>query len=130
MNPPTQGRGPDDLEVLNQAFRAFNEATEKLQSSYDSLKERVKQLDLELARKNQELFENLREKKEVQNYLSNILESLSSGVLVVNTGGVITTCNRTAGEITGKAPADCPPFHGAALPRQRPGRPPAGGGNP
>lgn len=107
MIPPARGRTPEDMEALNQAFQAFNEATAKLQDSYDSLKERVKQLDLELARKNQELFENLREKEEVKNYLSNILESLTSGVLVVDNQGFITTCNRTAGLITGQAPADC-----------------------
>jgi len=104
---PARGRPPEDLEALNQAFRAFNEATARLQDSYDSLKERVRQLDLELARKNQELFENLREKEEVKNYLGNILESLTSGVLVVDNAGLITTCNRTAGLITGQTPDSC-----------------------
>ncbi len=101
-----QARTPEDLAVLNQAFLAFNEATEKLQEAYDGLKERVKQLDLELAEKNRELNENLLEKEAVKNYLANILESLATGVLVVDEAGLITTFNRTAGLITGIAPED------------------------
>jgi len=94
----------EELEILSQAFQTFNEATQQLQDSYDDLKERVKLLDLELAKKNQELEKNLTEKEEVKNYLNNILESLTTGVIVIDKQGSITTFNKTAGLITGLTP--------------------------
>jgi len=97
----------EELEILSQAFQTFNEATQQLQDSYDDLKERVKLLDLELAKKNQELEKNLTEKEEVKNYLNNILESLTTGVIVIDQQGSITTCNKTAGLITGLTPESC-----------------------
>ncbi|MCH8157963.1 MAG: PAS domain-containing protein, partial [Nitrospinae bacterium] len=102
------GKGnPQEIEILNRAFQAFNEATEQLQSSYDELQARVKILDLELARKNEELETNLKEKEEVKNYLHNILESLTTGVIVVDRSNNITTFNKTAGSITGVSPETC-----------------------
>lgn len=97
----------EELEILSQAFQTFNEATQQLQDSYDDLKERVKLLDLELAKKNQELEKNLTEKEEVKNYLNNILESLTTGVIVIDKQGCITTFNKTAGLITGLTPESC-----------------------
>ena len=97
----------DEVEVLNRAFQAFNEATKQLQSSYDNLEERIKELDLELARKNDELSANLKEKEEVKNHLHNILESLTTGVVVVSADGTVTTFNSTAGVIFSTPPKDC-----------------------
>jgi len=108
MNESPQGKSPkEEIEILSQAFQAFNEATQQLQDSYDNLKERVKLLDLELAEKNQALEKNLKEKEEVKNYLNNILESLTTGVIVVDQNGEITTFNKTAGLITGLTPEAC-----------------------
>ncbi|GJL79635.1 MAG: sensor histidine kinase [Nitrospinaceae bacterium] len=108
MSKSLQGKTPkEEFEILNQAFQAFNEATQQLQDSYDDLKERVKLLDLELAKKNEELEKNLTEKEEVKNYLNNILESLTTGVIVVDKEGNITTFNKTAGWITGLTPESC-----------------------
>jgi PAS domain S-box-containing protein len=108
MNEPLQGKAPkEEVEILSQAFQAFNEATQQLQDSYDDLKERVKKLDLELAKKNEELEKNLTEKEEVKNYLNNILESLTTGVIVLDKNGDITTFNKTAGGITGLTPEMC-----------------------
>lgn len=109
--PMTEPRPPEDrqkeIEILNRAFAAFNEATDQLQSSYDNLQERVKRLDLELAKKNEALQKNLQEKEEVKNYLNDILESLTNGVIVVDKRGAITTFNKTAGTITGLNPEAC-----------------------
>ena len=86
-----------DIEALIKNMEAFNGVTEQLQRSYDDLQVRVKQLDLELESKNTELEKNLVEKEEVKNYLNDILESLTNGVIVVDRGGRITTFNKTAG---------------------------------
>lgn len=108
MNNPHPEKGnPREIEILNRAFQAFNEATQQLQNSYDELKARIKVLDLELARKNEELETNLQEKEEVKNYLNNILESLTTGVIVVDRDNTITTFNKTAGSITGLSPETC-----------------------
>ena len=108
MSESLQGKTPkEEYEILSQAFQAFNEATQQLQGSYDNLKERVKTLDLELAKKNEELEKNLTEKEEVKNYLNNILESLTTGVIVLDKQGNITKFNKTAGWITGLAPESC-----------------------
>ncbi len=109
MNESLQGKNTpkEELEILSQAFQTFNDATQQLQDSYNDLKARVKLLDLELEKKNQELEKNLTEKEEVKNYLNNILESLTTGVIVIDKQGRITTFNKTAGLITGLTPESC-----------------------
>ena len=96
-----------DIEALIKNMEAFNGVTEQLQRSYDDLQVRVKQLDLELESKNTELEKNLIEKEEVKNYLNDILESLTNGVIVVDRRGSITTFNKTAGTLTGLKPQSC-----------------------
>ncbi|PIQ97924.1 MAG: PAS domain-containing sensor histidine kinase [Nitrospinae bacterium CG11_big_fil_rev_8_21_14_0_20_56_8] len=107
MTEPHPKLNKEQIEILNRAFQAFNDATQQLQSSYENLQERIKVLDLELARKNEELEKNLQEKEAVKNYLHNILESLTTGVIVVDGTGEITTFNRTAGSIAGLEPENC-----------------------
>ncbi len=88
-------------------MEAFNEVTAQLQRSYDELQGRVKQLDHELSDKNEELKKNLVEKERVKNYLNDILESLTNGVIVVDQAGKITTFNQTAGTLTGMKLQNC-----------------------
>ena len=85
-NPPSEKSSPQEIAILNQAFQSFNEATEQLQSSYDVL--------------NEALEEN-------KNYLHNIMESLPTGVIVVDQTNTINTFNKTAGTITGLNPEVC-----------------------
>jgi PAS domain S-box-containing protein len=96
-----------EIQTLIENMESFNEVTTQLQNSYDELQERVKKLDLELSDKNDELKKNLAEKERVKNYLNDILESQTNGVLVVNRAGNITTCNKTTGIITGIKPQSC-----------------------
>ena len=96
-----------EIQTLIQNMEAFNEVTAQLQNSYDELQGRVKKLDLELSDKNDELKKNLAEKERVKNYLNDILESQTNGVLVVDRTGNITTCNKTTGTITGIKPQIC-----------------------
>lgn len=58
-------------------------------------------MDLELAEKNEALEKNLREKEAVKNYLDDILQSLTNGVIAVDQDGTVTTFNKTASTITG-----------------------------
>jgi len=52
------------------------------------------------------LYINLREMDSIKNHLSNILESMNMGVVVVNLDGEISIFNRAAAEITGYSPDD------------------------
>ena len=110
MIPPMTSAGKEnskDIEALIKKMEAFNEVAEQLQRSYDELQVRIKKLDLELEDKNKELEKNLVEKEEVKNYLNDILESLTNGVIVVDRLGRITTFNQTAGNLTGLKPQNC-----------------------
>ena len=110
MIPPMASAGKEnskDIEALIKKMEAFTEVAEQLQRSYDELQVRIKKLDLELADKNKELEKNLVEKEEVKNYLNDILESLTNGVIVVDRSGRITTFNQTAGNLTGLKPQNC-----------------------
>ena len=103
---------PDDprnreVEILRRAFTAFTDVTEQLQKSYDTLQERLQAMDLELARKNEALERNLREKEEVKNYLDFILQSLTNGVIVVDRQDRVTTFNQRAGVLCGLEPEAC-----------------------
>ena len=72
---PLPQAGPDfSAEALAQGFESFSEAAQQLQVYYQQFEEKVAALNEQVARKNQELEQNLREKDHVQNYLSNILE--------------------------------------------------------
>ena len=101
------GNKSKEIQTLIQNMEAFNEVTAQLQNSYDELQGRVKQLDLELSDKNDELEKNLAEKERVKNYLNDILESQTNGVIVVDRAGIITTYNKTAGILTGIKPQSC-----------------------
>jgi PAS domain S-box-containing protein len=108
MEDPTQeDKKQKELEVLRAAFQSFNETTEHLQKSYETLQERIKDLNLELEQKNTALENNLQEKEKVKNYLHNILESLTSGVIVVDENQTITTLSQTAGTILNLSPDKC-----------------------
>ena len=91
----------EGIRLLNQTIASFNGAAFKFETYYRHLEQQVKKLDLELKEKNKELKKNLEEKEEVKNYLRNILESLTTGVVVVDLKRMITTFNRAAEKITG-----------------------------
>ncbi len=93
---------PDNMELLTQAFDSFRKATAEFQEYYRVLEGRIKELNLELDKKNQELEKNLREKEEVGNYLTNIIESMSTGIIAVDFEGTIKRINRSVFKILGK----------------------------
>lgn len=91
----------DNLRVLREVVASFNGAACKFERSYLHLEEKVRELDLELKDKNEELSANLQEKEEIKNYLHNILESLGTGVVVLDLAGRVTTLNRAVEEMIG-----------------------------
>jgi len=91
---------------LKAAFETFNETTQRLQEAYEKLQERVAQLDRELEEKNRQLLLKVEELNRTRDYLHDILEAMTDGVLAVDVDGRITTFNRAAQRITGYTAAE------------------------
>jgi len=94
-------RRPEERELLHAAFRSFDEAAHTLQQSYSALTARVEQMDLELAKSNEALRRQLGDNEAMRVHLDGILESLSTGVLVVDDGETISRSNRAAETLLG-----------------------------
>ncbi|MDF0666370.1 MAG: ATP-binding protein [Nitrospira sp.] len=92
---------PEERELLHAAFRSFDEASQTLQQSYSALTARVEQMDLELARSNEALRRQLGDNEAMRLHLDGVLESLSTGVLVVDDGETISRSNRAAETLLG-----------------------------
>ncbi len=98
--------GIKGIDSLVDAFRNFNETATTLTDSYRRLEARVAQLTEELEAKDQELYSRVRELDRMSRNFSALLESVSSGVIVIDLQGKITMFNRVAGEITKINPED------------------------
>jgi two-component system sensor histidine kinase FlrB len=99
-------RQPEEQELLHAAFRSFDEAAHTLQQSYSALTARVEQMDLELAQSNEALRRQLCDNEAMRVHLDGILESLSTGVLVVDDCGTISRSNRAAEALLGATDAE------------------------
>jgi len=86
-----------DLTAITEAFEQFTQTTARMEESYRLLEARVQSLDRELQDKNRELTV-------ATEYLRAVLDSMSDGVIAVDSGGEITTFNRAAAQILGKSP--------------------------
>ena len=94
-------RDIEKSRLLTMAIDSFNGAASRFEKHYNHLEQRVKELNTQLKEKNEVLRRNLKEKEDIKNHLHNILESVTTGVVVINLKGMITTFNRAAENITG-----------------------------
>jgi two-component system, sensor histidine kinase FlrB len=92
---------PEEQALLQAAFRSFDEAAHTLQQSYSALTARVEEMDAELAQSNDALRRQLVDNEAMRVRLDGILESLSTGVVVVDECGIITRSNRAAERLLG-----------------------------
>ncbi|MDH4187570.1 MAG: ATP-binding protein [Nitrospira sp.] len=92
-----------DTELLHEAFRSFDDAAATLQQSYQTLTSRLEQLDVELADRNEALRKNLSMNEQLRDHLTAIVESLSTGLLVMDDAGVVTRCNQAGTQLLGLA---------------------------
>lgn len=97
---------PEEQALLQAAFRSFDEAAQTLQRSYNALTARVEQMDGELAHSNEALRQQLCENEAMRVHLHGILESLSTGVLVVDDHEVVTRSNHAASSMLGGTDAE------------------------
>lgn len=90
-----------DSHLLHEAFQSFDDAAATLQQSYQTLTSRLEQLDVELADRNEALRQNLCANEELRAHLTAIVESLSTGLLVMDEAGTITRCNQAGLQLLG-----------------------------
>ena len=88
-----------DLALLNNAFEAFNKATEKIQESYDKLQEEANRLRLEIEEKNKKL-------SSVSNLLETVLMNSNSGIIAVDENGKVLIKNKAFKELEHKTGND------------------------
>lgn len=94
----------DEIIDLIDAFKYFDKTTTALNKAYRALEVKIDDLRAELEEKNRLLSGSVAETSKVKNFLSKILENMSSGVIVIDNSQKITLFNKMAGEITGFNP--------------------------
>lgn len=87
---------PAERDLLQEAFHTFDQAAHTLQQSYSTLTDRIEQMDAELSKSNEALRAQLRENEAMRAHLSGILDSLTTGVLVLDHNGYVTSVNAAA----------------------------------
>lgn len=87
---------PAERDLLQEAFQTFDQAAQTLQHSYLTLTQRIEQMDMELSQSNEALRAQLCENEAMRLHLSGILDSLTTGVLVVDHDGGVTRANTAA----------------------------------
>lgn len=94
---------PEERALLQAAFQSFDEAAHTLQQSYSALTARVEEMDAELAQSNEALRRQLVDNEAMRVRLDGILESLSTGVVVVDERGIITVVTAPRSSSLGEA---------------------------
>lgn len=84
----------ENIEALAQALEVFTQTTEKMEEAYRRLETRLTNLDRELAEKNRELAVT-------SDYLKSLLQSMSDGVIAIDTNNVVTHFNHASEIILG-----------------------------
>ena len=95
------GRSDNQLDNFTDSYVLFQETTRKYREAYEQLEAQFESLTVKLEETNVDLQKRVEERDRVTNYLNNILDSMSGGVLVVDLNGQITHFNQEAEELTG-----------------------------
>ena len=95
-----------EIRAFAESYAHFNEALSRLQASHRALEQRFDGRNRELEATNLQLQQSLVEKEHLNSYLRDILQSLGSGVVVVDTEGRITLFNRASAVILGWSERD------------------------
>lgn len=93
---------PAERDLLQEAFHTFDQAAHTLQQSYSTLTDRIEQMDMELSKSNEALRTQLQDNEAMRGHLSGILDSLTTGVLVLDQAGLVTRVNTAATRLLGR----------------------------
>ena len=83
-------------QQLQHAFEQFNDLSEQLQGTYQSLQDRVASLTRELYAARSDRIRQLTEKEQLAARLGTLLDALPGGVIVLDSDGRICECNPAA----------------------------------
>ena len=92
-----------DAARLEQAFDSFARASAALEGSYRALEQRVARLTDELAAANDEQARQAEQNARLCARLTELIEALPAGVVVVDADGNVEQSNATAGSMLGQA---------------------------
>ncbi|MCX7725247.1 MAG: ATP-binding protein [Chitinispirillaceae bacterium] len=102
----SEGISQEILASFQSVISDFQLRAEQLTQAYAAMRRDFQKLNLELDKKNKELQSSLSRIEEMQTYLDSILQSMESGVIGIDTKGIVTHFNRAAEEITGYDPLE------------------------
>jgi two-component system sensor histidine kinase FlrB len=94
-------------EQLQTAFELFNEHSGRLERSYRELRERVETLTTELKLAQSARLAELIEKEKLSQHLSQLLESLPGGIVVLDAGGKVRESNTAAVNLLNRPLVGC-----------------------
>ncbi len=94
-----------DVERLNEAFQNFTIASKSLETYYELLRERVRNLTTELEKKNKQLNEALADAERNKEYLNAILYNLEEAIIVIDPDDKVTMHNKSAEKLFNLHPA-------------------------
>ena len=89
-------------EELMSAFEVFNSVSAQLAETYQAMEQRVGSLNQELHQVAEQRLQELKEKERVSNRLESLLHLLPAGVVVLDSKGVVTSCNPAAEDFLGE----------------------------
>ncbi len=90
------------IAPVEQALSLFDQLSSQLTSSYRTLENKVTQLKDELSEEEMQRREELKEKEQIANRLSTLLEILPAGVVLLDGNGCITETNPAALDLLGE----------------------------
>lgn len=93
---------PAERDLLQEAFHTFDQAAHTLQQSYSTLTDRIERMDAELSQSNDALRQQLQANEAMRSHLSGILDSLTTGVLVLDLNRRVTRVNQAATSLLGR----------------------------
>lgn len=94
----------DEILSLIEAFKYFDRTTAALKQAYQKLEAKIDGLRAELEEKNRLLSGSVAEAARTKNFLSHILRNMASGVIAIDSKGIVTVFNDIAAQITGRSP--------------------------
>jgi signal transduction histidine kinase len=98
--------GRADVARLADSFRTFNRVTKDLENAYGALRARADEVDARLREANARLLAKVAELESVTGHLHGILNLVPCGVVTTDASGMITSVNRAAERILGRAEAE------------------------
>lgn len=91
----------EKMDGLTKAFELFCRETTRLETAYATLQERFEAVNKKLTEANIQLKQKVLELDVTADYLDNIVNNMSQGLLFISTDGIITTYNTAAENILG-----------------------------